>query len=662
MIAPFAVAALFGAGLWLVATGLPWMQRRPDLATQLRRLSAQGRMELEAAQRNQGPAVFASATLERVLRPIIEDTGDLLRRLLSRVGVASPDLERRLATGWPGTTTAQFFGQKLAIGLLFFAFFPAMNLAGLHPFGPWPVWIWLLGFVLGFFQPDWLLERRIARRRKAILVELPTVLDLLAMAASAGLSPEQALADVSRQVRGALGDGLRVVAREASLGTATHPEGLRARSATRLLVPPLLAFAAGQAARGPCDIYKDGGTPCVAAHSMVRALYGAYAGNLYQVKRAKDSATADVGVLSAGGFANAKTQDDFCAGTTCTVSILYDQSGKGNHLTSAPGGSANKTPGKRVVANDAPLKVNGISVYGAKFKGGQGYRNIKTNGVATGDNPESMYMVVNGKNYNSQCCFDYGNAETTSNDDGEGTMEAIYFGNSTSWGKGAGTGPWIMADIENGLWAGATSPNNNAPSINANYVTGMVKGKPHTFAVKWGDAAAGGLNTYWEGAYPAKGAWGIKYDPMRKQGAIILGIGGDNSNWAVGTWYEGAMTTGYATDSVDKAVQANIAAAGYGSATTTLARGTRVESSTSLHFDPRGATTRLSFTLEQATHVRLRAMDPQGREVARLVDGTVASGSHAATWDASRVRAGIYALVLETGAGERWSGKVLVGR
>ena len=60
--------------------------------------------------------------------------------------------------------------------------------AGLHPFGPWPVWVWLLGFVMGFLQPDWLLERRIARRRKAILVELPTVLDLLAMAASAGLS------------------------------------------------------------------------------------------------------------------------------------------------------------------------------------------------------------------------------------------------------------------------------------------------------------------------------------------------------------------------------------------------------------------------------------------------------------------------------------------
>jgi non-reducing end alpha-L-arabinofuranosidase len=428
------------------------------------------------------------------------------------------------------------------------------------------------------------------------------------------------------------------------------------------ILPGSIAVSKAFAATGPCDIYKDGGTPCVAAHSMVRALYGAYSGNLYQVKRTSDNTTKDVGVLSAGGFANAKTQDDFCAGTTCTVEIIYDQSGKGNHLTPAPGGGANKTADKPVVATDAPLKVNGFSVYGAKFKGGQGYRNIKTSGIATGDNPESIYMVVNGKNYNNQCCFDYGNAETTSNDDGEGTMEAIYFGNSQGWGKGAGNGPWIMADIENGLWAGATSPNNNAPSINTNYVMGMVKGKPHTFAVKWGDAVAGKLNTYWEGAYPAKGATGVKYDPMRKQGSIILGIGGDNSNWAIGTWYEGVMTTGYSTNATDDAVQANILAAGYGSTTSILGRGTKVEAAVSSHFDARTATTSVSYNLEKVSHVRLRALDLRGREVARLIDGTVQAGSHVAIWDAKQVQTGMYTLLLENDAGEVWSGKVLVGR
>jgi len=44
--------------------------------------------------------------------------------------------------------------------------------------------------------------------------------------------------------------------------------------------------------------------------------------------------------------------------------------------------------------------------------------------------------------------------ETNNKDDGDATMEAVYFGNSKSWGKGTGTGPWVMADMENGLFAG----------------------------------------------------------------------------------------------------------------------------------------------------------------------------------------------------------------
>merc|ERR1712139_331946 len=52
------------------------------------------------------------------------------------------------------------------------------------------------------------------------------------------------------------------------------------------------------------------------------------------------------------------------------------------------------------------------------------------------------------------------------------------------------------------------------------------------------------------------------YQPMRKQGAIILATGGDNSNSAKGNFYEGFMTTGYASDETDEAVQANIVGVG----------------------------------------------------------------------------------------------------
>lgn len=308
---------------------------------------------------------------------------------------------------------------------------------------------------------------------------------------------------------------------------------------------------------GPCDIFGSGGTPCVAAHSTVRALYGSYTGSLYQVRRA-DHTTKDIPLLTPGGFADSSIQDSFCQDTTCTISTIYDQSGMGNHLMSAPGGGAAPMPDNEANATDLKLTVGGHKVYGVHIPRGVGYRVNVTLGVATGDDPETEYMVTSGTYVNGGCCFDYGNAETDNNNDGEGTMEAIYFGTCTWWGKGSGTGPWVMGDLENGLWAGATTPNNANASVTFPYVTAMVKGDSgNHWAIKAGNAQAGSLTTMWDGARPNG------YNPMKKQGAIILGIGGDNSNGAQGNFFEGVMTSGYASDATDNAVQANIVAAGY---------------------------------------------------------------------------------------------------
>jgi hypothetical protein len=48
---------------------------------------------------------------------------------------------------------------------------------------------------------------------------------------------------------------------------------------------------------------------------------------------------------------------------------------------------------------------------------------------------------------------------------------------------------------------------------------------------------------------------------MRKEGAIILGTAGDNSNGGQGNFFEGVMTAHYSTNAADDAVQANIVAA-----------------------------------------------------------------------------------------------------
>jgi len=319
-------------------------------------------------------------------------------------------------------------------------------------------------------------------------------------------------------------------------------------------------------AQGPCDIYDAAPehTPCVAAHSTVRALYGAYDGPLYQVRRASDNTTKDIGVVKPGGVAHSHAQDAFCGSSACVVWQIYDQTTNKNHLHIAgPGGAHHEEDGP-LNATKERLMVGGKPVYAAYFEGGMGYRQDHTKGIAVGDEAESMYMVTSGTHYNNRCCFDYGNAETDNTDDGAGTMEAVYFGNAKGGLNhgGAGKGPWIMADMENALW-GADVVVSNEPSIHHEFVTAMIKGDVSRnasghWAIKGGDAQKGPLKVYWDGAR-AKG-----YAPMKKQGAIILGIGGDNSDGAIGTFYEGVMTSGYSSDATDAAVQANIVAAGYG--------------------------------------------------------------------------------------------------
>jgi non-reducing end alpha-L-arabinofuranosidase len=328
------------------------------------------------------------------------------------------------------------------------------------------------------------------------------------------------------------------------------------------------------ATQEPCDIYAAAGTPCVAAHSTTRALYAAYDGNLYQVKRASDSTTENIGVVSAGGVANAAAQDSFCSGTTCTITEIYDQSGNGNNLTDAPAGGAASGPDALANATAAPAMVDGAKVYGVYIAAGDGYRDDSTKDIATGDAAEGEYEIVDGTHYDNGCCFDYGNAETNNDDDGAGAMEAIYFGTEKSWGYGSGNGPWIMADMENGLFSGESAGENSAdPTTDYRFTTAMIEGESNQWAILGGNAQSGSLATDYSGVRPSG------YNPMKKQGAIILGIGGDNSKSSSGTFYEGVMTSGYPSASTEASVQANIVAADYttySGSTTTGATGTIV--------------------------------------------------------------------------------------
>ncbi len=390
--------------------------------------------------------------------------------------------------------------------------------------------------------------------------------------------------------------------------------------------------------KGPCDIYAAAGDSCVAAHSTTRALYASYNGPLYQVLRQSDGKTLDIGVVQpvaspspdAGGYADAAAQDAFCANTHCWITTIYDQSPKHNHLTQPPrGGFSGPALGgfdNLPIADMAPVTILGHKVYGVYIAPGMGLRQNDVKGTAVDDQAEGQYWVINGLHHNSGCCFDYGNAEIDSRDDGNGTMETTYYGDSTGWYHGNAPGPWVMTDQENNLVGCVNADGSklcaDLPSINWRFVTAIAKGEPHHWTSMGGDAQRGALSVMFNGTR-INGT----YDPMRKQGAILLGNGGDNSNSSQGTFYEGAMTAAgtFPTDATDQLVQANVVAAGYGVQRLSLAPASAVAAPPGVQTFAPGSSqeTTLTFTNTSdapAADVRLSISVP-GRQWSAVVSG-----------------------------------------
>lgn len=300
----------------------------------------------------------------------------------------------------------------------------------------------------------------------------------------------------------------------------------------------------------PCDILAPS-TPCVAAYSTTRALYRAYKGPLYQVTRRSDGKHIAIGLLR-DGYAYTAEQNAFCAHTTCTITIIYDQSPAHNDLTVAPSGGHARGAGPDgfdlpAIADGLPVVIGGYKVYGIAISPGMGYRDDNPRGTAIDGEPEGVYMVTSSLHLHGICCFDFGNAEINNLNNGPGHMDAI---NIRCYGKPCK--PAIGLDLEDGIHGHLLVPPGTA------FVTAMgANGGQHRYAIYQGNAQSGGLTT--TGILPLPPG----DQPMRQEGAIVLGIGGDNSDWASGYFFEGAITRGVPSAQVVEAVQQNIVAAKY---------------------------------------------------------------------------------------------------
>lgn len=317
-----------------------------------------------------------------------------------------------------------------------------------------------------------------------------------------------------------------------------------------IAIHPFGIASAQRATPRPCDLLASV-APCVDAISTTRSLYRKYKGPLYQVTRQSDNATTDIGLIP-GGYANAAAQDAFCAHTTCTITRLYDQSPNHNDLTPAPPGGAAHGPGPNgydtpAIADALPITIAGHNVYGIAISPGMGYRNNSPKQTAVNGQPEGVYMVTSALHLNKKCCFDYGNAETNNLDNKAGHMDAINI-----MCRGTTCNPDAGLDMEDGIYGHLKVPAGTA------FVTDMgISDGQHSYAIYQGNAQSGPLTT--TGLIPLPRG----YQPMQQEGAIILGTGGDNSNWDEGYFFEGVMTRGMPSDKVLEAVQSNIVAAAY---------------------------------------------------------------------------------------------------
>jgi tight adherence protein C len=249
-------AALFGLGANVLVSGVIQRSTRPSLGQRLARLDVDARLEQAAQATLAGnppnhSLLFAGPqrqrrllpiTVDRIVQPFLEDVGWLVKLALERVAPGLVDaraLERDLRLVGRQRSIRGFFAEKVIAALAFAAIAPLLASAG----GPiTPATAWVAAGCVGFFVPDWDLRRHLAGRRTRIRMELPAVLDQLAIATSAGLSLEQSIADIAQSSEGIVGDEFRRVLAELEYGRWTGIQEALNNLERRNNVPELTAL------------------------------------------------------------------------------------------------------------------------------------------------------------------------------------------------------------------------------------------------------------------------------------------------------------------------------------------------------------------------------------------------------------------------------------
>lgn len=200
---PVALGAICGlllaVGGWLVVAWFGARRPRLDarLAPYLRAPTHRsGLLDLPAA-------VTPFATIERLLAPVMADAV----RLVERLGTPTAALTDRLSRAGSERTVEQYRAEQVVVATVGTGAGLALALALMAGRGTNPLAGTLLVLVsaaTGVAMHDAVLSQRVRRRAERILLELPTVAELLALAVAAGEGAGGAVERVSRVGQGEL--------------------------------------------------------------------------------------------------------------------------------------------------------------------------------------------------------------------------------------------------------------------------------------------------------------------------------------------------------------------------------------------------------------------------------------------------------------------------
>jgi tight adherence protein C len=243
------IGLLAGVGLVTALWRVPAF-RRPTLDDRLAPYlrDAPRRSRLLESQRMLTPF----PTLERLLAPAIRDAARVIERVLG----GSASIRRRLEMAGRGMTLEQFRVEQLAWGAagLLLSLVVAVLYVAREPARAVPAAVLcLVAGVGGVLLRDHWLSREVEIRERRMMMEFPTVAELLALAVAAGEGAVGALERVVRLSHGELAAELSRALGEARAGAPlVHAmQGV----ADRTSLPPLARFADGIA------IAVERGTP-----------------------------------------------------------------------------------------------------------------------------------------------------------------------------------------------------------------------------------------------------------------------------------------------------------------------------------------------------------------------------------------------------------------